>query len=399
MLQNQRPYQLVYSKTHSRLLAHVVALCAKALGICACEISSHLSKEYISLEDAPAARERLYEIYPPPRSIESIKPLPPCDISTEISVVIPAHNAERFIDACVNSVLSQHTSRNFEVIVVNDGSADDTAKRLKLFAKDERIHVYELKNGGSAAKARNEGLCHAVGRYIMFVDSDDVLPPCTLESLACALESTDSDIAVGGWRYMYEDGSLGLEQRYADATYVGKHALERYELSGVPWGKLYKRELFSEARFPAEYTCFEDTIIHFLVFCAAKRVCSIEDIVYFWRKNPSGLTQSSQGKNKALQSVYIVEHLLELINEPVVCDSFALTLISQLTNFCYVNVAGTDREMQKLVFTLCCEIYSRYAAALDSARLPYAVRLGERALREKRFDLWVKQGSFYPLIR
>lgn len=399
MLQNQRPYQLIYSKTHSRALAYAVAFGARALGICACELSRHFFSEYISLEDAPAARSRLYEIYPPPCADEKIASLPPSDDLTEVSVVIPAHNAGKYIDACVNSVLSQQTKRKLEVIVVNDGSNDDTAQRLEQLANDERLYVYELKNGGSAAKARNEGLRHAVGSYIMFVDSDDVLPPCAIEALACALESTDSYIAAGGWRYMYEDGSLGLEQRYADATYVGKHALERYELPGVPWGKLYKRELFNDVRFPSEYTCFEDTIIHFLVFSEAKRVCSVGDIVYFWRKNPSGLTQSSQGKNKALQSVYIVEHILELIKEPVLCDSFALTLISQLTNFCYVNVAGTDRETQKLVFTLCCEIYSRYADALDTVHLPYAVRLGERALREKRFDLWVKQGRYYPFIR
>ena len=95
------------------------------------------------------------------------------------------------------------------------------------------------------------------------------------ETLLEAAQRLDADVVQGGWQYLYTDGTRGPVQRYPAAVYTGAAAPERFELPGMPWGKVYRRELFAQVRFPAYYTCFEDAIIHFLVFRLAKTVASV----------------------------------------------------------------------------------------------------------------------------
>lgn len=144
----------------------------------------------------------------------------------------------------------------------------------------------------------------------MFVDSDDLLLPGAIRTLLEAAQRLDADVVQGGWQYLYTDGSYGPVQCYPAAVYIGNAAPERFELPGMPWGKIYRRELFAQVRFPAYYTCFEDTIIHFLVFRQAKAVVSVPEVVYLWRKNPKGLTATSQHRPAAVQSYWIMEQLL-----------------------------------------------------------------------------------------
>ena len=127
------------------------------------------------------------------------------------------------------------------------------------------------------------------------------------ETLLEAAQRLDADVVQGGWQYLYTDGTRGPVQRYPAAVYAGAAAPERFELPGMPWGKVYRRKLFAQVRFPAYYTCFEDAIIHFLVFRLAKTVASVPEMVYLWRKNPKGLTATSQHRPAAVQSYWIME--------------------------------------------------------------------------------------------
>lgn len=401
MIKNQRAYQLIYSKTHSRTLAYAVGICAKVCGICLCELTAWLDKEYVSESDITSAHARLERIYPKPKQDSAPPPLLPMDESVDVSVIIPAYNAEEYINACVDSVLRQSAKCSVEIIIVNDNSTDTTMQCLEKYSSNRAVQIIDFKNGGNAAKARNEGILHCRGRYIMFVDSDDRLPRGAIEALMCAIENTASDIACGGWQYIDGVDAQGLYQGYATAVYDGKNRLTSLELSGVPWGKLYKMELFENVRFPSEYTCFEDAAIHFLVFRSATRITSISENVYYWRKNPNGLTQTSQNRAKALQSYWIVEQMLAEDERIGLAhdDMLAACLIGQLSNFCYVNISGINSDVQKSVFALCCDLYQKHLAKFDFGSLPYALKVGARALRERRYDLWVKQGKLYQLIR
>ena len=171
-------------------------------------------------------------------------------------------------------------------------------------------------------------------------------------------------------------------------------------MPGTPWAKLYRRSLFEEIRFPAGYTCFEDAVIHFLIFPAAEKIASSSQVVYAWRRNANGITFTSQGTKKAVQAYWIVEELLEQhrrIKQP--CDElFYRNLTLQLSNYCYVCVAGLTEEEKQGVFACCCLLYQKNAGDYEAKHAPFAVRTAHRALMTSEYGLWKLQGKWFPLI-
>ena len=238
-----------------------------------------------------------------------------------------------------------------EIIAVNDNSTDSSSDILEEYANWGEVRMVELtkETGGSAAKARNAGILQAKGEYLLFVDCDDVLLPGAISALLQKAQQTGADIVKGGWQYLDGDGEFGAAQRFAEHIYEKRTAYDCLDLPGTPWAKLYRRSLFDEIRFPAGYTCFEDAVIHFLIFPAAEKIASISQVVYAWRRNANGITFTSQGTKKAVQAYWIVEELLEQhrrIRQPW-DELFYRNLTLQLSNYCYVCVAGlTEEEKQ-----------------------------------------------------
>ena len=112
-----------------------------------------------------------------------------------ISVIVPVYNARKTLDECVNSILKQ-TYRDFQIILVNDGSTDDSLKKCNEWAKsDSRIFVIDKRNGG-VSSARNAGIKAAGGDMICFVDSDDIVLPSFLEKLHALIEQNDADMSI-----------------------------------------------------------------------------------------------------------------------------------------------------------------------------------------------------------
>ena len=328
-------------------------------------------------------------------------PLPPQDDAVDVSVIVPVHNGERFLRACLDSILHQNTTRRLQVLAVEDGSTDGSGAILAEYARQGGVTVLHPEQGGSAARARNTGLARAVGRWVLFVDCDDCLLPDAVETLLAAQARTGADIVQGGWQYCDEADTRGAVQQYAEACYTGPRRLDVVELPGTPWGKLYRRTLFERVRFPSGYTCFEDAMIHFWVFPRAKCIASTKPVVYLWRKNTMGLTATSQNTAKALQAYWVAEEMLDgAVRLGLPQDAlFACNLILQLANYCYVCVSGLPEADRQTAFACCCLLYRRWAAKLPDPRtLPYAVRLAQRALEQADYGLWQLQGRLFQLI-
>lgn len=400
MLQNHRPYQLIRSKTGSSLLASAVARAAACYGAARLSLAS-LHREDASLLPTPEqARAALQTIYPKPLPSEPISPLPPQDAQIELSIIVPSYNVERYIDRCIQSILSQEGSEHLQVIVVDGDSTDRTLERLFAYRNDPRVVVIPTKGRSSAARGRNEGLLHATGQYLMFVDSDDQLAPGAVKALLDTARQTGADIVQGGWQYLDEADTPGPQQLYLDMTYTGAHALDRFDLPGMPWGKVYRRALFEHIRFPDHYSCFEDTILHFLVYRSAEKIVSSSALVYFWRRNSRGITASSQHRPAAVQSYWIMEELLcqdarlKLPHDAL----FDACFVMQLTNCCYANLSRMEPSTQRAVFALCCDLYARTMQKDPTEGQSFAVRCGAKALRERRFDLWCRQGQLFRLL-
>lgn len=214
-----------------------------------------------------------------------------------ISVIIPSFNGENFIGRCIESVLGQ-TYRDLEVIVVDDGSTDDTARICKQVASaDSRVRLVSQKNQGLSG-ARNAGIDRASGEYLFFLDCDDYLEQDVLEVLLGALESTGADMAVGGVTQENMDGSVSklcVESRLVDeygfwSGYDGMRKVAHLEFV-VSWGKLMRRSIFSNERFDLGKVYEDSTILHRLVRLC-DRIVFVETTGYHYVRHGASITHN-----------------------------------------------------------------------------------------------------------
>lgn len=397
MLRNQRAYQLVVSRTGCRALATAVALVAKGVGMAGYVLETAGKHPQQSLLDDPWVS--LHADVPRPKA-EAWPPAPlrRTKAGLALSVIVPVHNGEHTVASCLDSILEQTTKYTMEVIVIEDNSTDATAEVLCAYAS--RVRMLSIR-AGSAAKARNAGLSVAQGTYILFVDSDDRLAPGAVEALLDAATAYQADIVQGSWQYMTQDGTLGDIQRYVPMMYTGQHACDRFDLPGMPWGKVYRRTLFEQIRFPEGFTAFEDSIVHFLLFRQADTVVAISPVVYHWRRNPAGVTASTQHKTIALQSCWLMAALLvwdERLHLPH--DAlYTRTLLMQLSNFCTVNLSRLPEEKQRVAFRCCCALYQVATPCAEEKRLPFAMACAKKALETGDFGRWKAQGKWFLMMR
>ncbi|MBO4897377.1 MAG: glycosyltransferase [Clostridia bacterium] len=214
----------------------------------------------------------------------------------KISIIIPVYNAGKYINECVDSIINQ-TFRDFELILVDDGSADNSGKICDDYAeKDSRIKVIHKENGGQAI-ARNKGLKIATGEYICFVDADDAVNPNMLEYLYEAAEKTKSKIVFCGYTEtdkkpedfdkQYE---LCLKTHHIDE----KKLKELFAVKGCYWivcAKIIKKEIVLKHPLP-EGMVYEDNAVVCRWLYEARNITEIEAPLYFYRVNPEGTTKS-----------------------------------------------------------------------------------------------------------
>ena len=228
-----------------------------------------------------------------------------------ISVIIPVYKVEPYLRKCIDSVRNQ-TYRNLEIILVDDGSPDHCGQICDEYAAaDSRIRVIHKENGGLSS-ARNAGIRIARGEYLGFVDSDDWIEPDMYAFLYAALEKETADLAVCGV-YTHKDSnvnvgsnaSLYLVQSGHDAVQT---FLKLASQGKVAWNKLYKRQLFSEIRFP-EGRLWEDCFIMGQVIDKAEKVVYHMQPKYHYILRPGSITTA--GYRPALHDcvdAYLVLH-------------------------------------------------------------------------------------------
>jgi len=132
----------------------------------------------------------------------------------DLTVIVPAYNAEAWIEVCMDSILSQETSYTFQVIAVDDGSTDSTGAILDGYASDPRVLVIHQENQGHSG-ARNTALKRVQSRYVMFVDADDFLLPDAIDVLMKTARRDDADIVEGNGYRFDENGRLGLVKPFS----------------------------------------------------------------------------------------------------------------------------------------------------------------------------------------
>ena len=219
-----------------------------------------------------------------------------------ISVIVPVYNVEQYLRQCIESILKQ-SYREIEVLLINDGSTDSSGIICQEFVGyDNRCRYFEKENGG-LSDARNYGLDRSEGEYITFVDSDDFLMDNAIEKLYATALLGDSDLVVGAYcRFdeptflLYSKEDLpSLPVTFVDKSFAMNQMDEltdfQFIMYSTAWGKLYKRSLFEEIRFPfGKYA--EDQFTTLKLYMKASTISICNHVIYSYRINYSGLSSS-----------------------------------------------------------------------------------------------------------
>ena len=189
-------------------------------------------------------------------------------INTMISVIVPVYNCIYTLDKCIEAICAQ-TSGNLEILLIDDGSTDGSQLLCDKFAsEDARIHVFHKPNGG-VSSARNMGLDHAQGEYVMFCDSDDWVEPEWCEQLYLAAAENPGCLPVCNYYRSAPDCETinrkgqcqAIEDRIAKEDFF---SLNQFELLGIPWNKIFRRTILEEnrIRFRPNLSLGEDLIFN-----------------------------------------------------------------------------------------------------------------------------------------
>ena len=245
-------------------------------------------------------------------------------VTPRLSVVVPFYNVGEYIGDCLDSIARQ-TWTDFEAILVDDGSPDDSAAIAKEFcAGDSRFRIVEQENQG-LGPARNTGVRHADGEYITFVDSDDLVTRHGFEKLIRTLDETGSSFAGGNARRF--NNSAGVRPSWIHRLpfaqdRIATHVIETPDLilDRMVWNKVYRRSFWDEYGYEFPAIRYEDYPVTLKAHLDAVTVDALAVPVYYWRERESGesITQQKFQFGNLEDRVRSAEMVMDLIERPAV---------------------------------------------------------------------------------
>ena len=193
-----------------------------------------------------------------------------------ISIIVPCYNTEDYIEQCLDSLIHQ-SYKKLEIILVNDGSTDDTDAKIQPYLSEDRIRYIIQENKGLPG-ARNTGLDIMKGEYVCFIDSDDFIHKDYVKTLYENLIKTDADISICDFLLYYDDAPIDIETQPVEETLDVKSRDEgmdcintnyRYILA---WNKLYKAHIFDNIRYPLGKLHEDEFVVHHIFYKTNKSV-------------------------------------------------------------------------------------------------------------------------------
>jgi len=240
----------------------------------------------------------------------------------DISIIVPCYNAERYIDVCLESLQAQKRPE-IEMILIDDGSTDATGAVLDRFsAKEPRARVVHIPNGGVSA-ARNRGLSMATGRYIAFMDADDVLEENSLLTLYQQAIHTGAQIVSANHMLFdmekNERVRVDTEPVMQQPLEIAREIIHMHRIYNNLWNKLYDRVLFDGLSLDEGVRIGEDALLNLQLFLRARKVVHLDAYTYVYRVHSQsamagvrGHSQAHQPMLKSMSGILLREGVKEL---------------------------------------------------------------------------------------
>ncbi|OUQ80715.1 hypothetical protein B5E48_04865 [Massilimicrobiota sp. An105] len=260
-----------------------------------------------------------------------------------VSIVVPIYNVEKYLERCLNSLINQ-TYKNIEILLINDGSTDESESIcLKYIKKDSRIKYYKKENGGLSS-ARNKGIAVSMGKYISFIDSDDYVRNDMIETLLYYMVKNDADIVECNYYEVRINGKITEKKKnYEIKSYNSgeaiKSLIDNESITPTAWNKLYNRQLFNKIKY-TENIFHEDEDIIIKLLIESKKIVSIPDCLYFYITRNGSIINSPLKLNH-FDIIKIMQDRIQLLkNEGVASELIDKTnaRLSNIYNELYARI-------------------------------------------------------------
>lgn len=238
-----------------------------------------------------------------------------------ISVVIPVYNVEKYIKRCIDSVLNQ-TLQDFEIIIVNDCTPDNSIKIIESKYKDPRIKIINNESNKGLVYTRKAGYTHISGEYIVFLDSDDWLPDNALEVLYNSISKSNSDIVISNYTHVFNNGRC-IKNEYTVTNWNDKwdkNGLYKSLLSGeihpTLCAKIYKSSLFKEYTYKTfdNITNAEDSFLTYQIVNNIKRYSVISNSTYNYYYNRESSSRKSLTEQQIEQQLFVTRYIYQMLD-------------------------------------------------------------------------------------
>lgn len=277
-----------------------------------------------------------------------------------VSIIVPIYNIEKYLNKCVDSLLNQ-TYEKIEIILVDDGSTDNSGKMCNTYSSNDNIKIVHKKNGG-LSDARNYGLMYAKGNYVIFVDGDDFVDKNFVRRLYNNICQNNTDIACCNYYFYYSDDKKNVACKKVDKIITSDEALKDFFLDThlcevMAWNKIYKRSLFfdNNIKYPkGKY--HEDLLTTYKLFVNAKKISVLSEPLYFYRQRTGSIMSSFNLKRLCMLDAideineYCSKQLNTLAKEKKIFDvRLYLTCINNMIDSDLVRIDEFEQVRNRII--------------------------------------------------
>ena len=384
-------YFRFYKITHLETLSVLLAYAARFLFFLRFLVKRLLLKK----ESVKFTEQEAIDLLNKTSPDSGVKPdysMAPPDDTCDLSVIVPVYNHKDVLERCIDSLINQKTGFSYELILVDDGSTDGAQDLIEQYRTQNNVSIIHRQNGGIAA-ARNTGICHARGKYIMFADCDDYVHEDIIETLMQGAVQDHADIVMCAHALVkVRDSQIisRLPNISPKCNLLGyRNGDEIMNYAGLPWGKVYVRSLFENVRFFPGYW-YEDMIIHSLIFTRCGKFTYIPEVKYEyqWYEDNFSHTQNSVSV-KAIDRYWLLRAITDQYQEmggPTDARYYTM-LLKHISAYYYPSVSGLSDDVVEAMFVAGRQLLLQNRPS-KKVRLPFMLRLTEKAVLDNDIALW-----------
>lgn len=313
-----------------------------------------------------------------------------CDMNQyDISIIVPVYNGEKYLKFCIESILNQKTCYSFEVICIDDGSTDSSSDILNYYSDDARVQIVHQSNKGISS-ARNHGLRISKGKYVLFVDNDDFLSECFIQTMMDYALKYEADVVKSGYKIVRKYRCYEVVESDFKVIQNGMSS-ELTQYNGFVWGNLIKREMFQRIEFPEGYW-YEDMITRLLLYRMCKVFVYVNQSLYQYRMHGNNASYKIWNAHnyKALDQYFLAKEITDYAKE-INLDFNEWTYKIYLNEFgqlLYTRTLNLEKEIRQAVFKLCSDLMCEFNENVESLCLNEGERMLNQAFKYSDFKLW-----------